>query len=211
MNKIKIDKLIRSRRRSISLMISPDATLTVRAPFSTALEYIEKLVAEKRDWINKKQMKILKNGLPLRPKKFEDGEEFFYLGKLCKFHFENRKNLGIKERRENVIAWYRRQALQKITERADSFSKITGWKYRSIVITRAERRWGSCGPKNSINFSWKLIMAPLDVVDYVVVHELAHISEKNHSKRFWKKVFEVLPGYKGRRKWLRENIGKFNI
>lgn len=211
MNEIKINKLIRSRRRTITLAICPDATLTVRAPLLTPLSYIQKLVFEKRAWINKKQMQIMKNGGPSKPKEFVDGEEFLYLGKIHKLKFANRKGLGLRDRKEKMIAWYKRQALQKITERANFYSRITGWEFKSISITKAERRWGSCGPKGSINFSWKLIMAPLEVVDYVVVHELAHIPERNHSKRFWAKVASIIPDYKERRKWLRDNIGKFNV
>lgn len=211
MNEIKIDRLIRSGRRSLALIISPDATLTVRAPFMTTLGYIKKFVFKKRAWINKKQMQAQKNGVPPKAKEFINGEEFLYLGEIHKLQFENRKGLGLKDRREKVIKWYKRQALQKITERANYFSNLTGWKFRSIRITKAESRWGSCGRKGSINFSWKLIMAPLDVVDYVVVHELAHIPERNHSARFWSKVSMVVPDYKEKRKWLRENRGKFKV
>lgn len=211
MNEIKIDKIIRSRRRSISLMISPDASLVVRAPFLTPLFYINKLVFEKRDWINKKQMQIIKNGGPPKPKNFVNGEEFLYLGKIHKLKFENRKGLGLKDRRAKVIDWYKLRALQKITERANFYSNLTGWKFASIAITKAETRWGSCGPRGSINFSWKLIMAPLDVIDYVVVHELAHTTERNHSSRFWDKVRAVMPNYKERRKWLKENLAKFKV
>ncbi|MBI5413882.1 M48 family metallopeptidase [Candidatus Peregrinibacteria bacterium] len=211
MNEIKIDKIIRSGRRSISLMISPDATLTVRAPFLTPLFYIKKLVFEKRAWINKKQMQIIKNGGPQKPKEFVTGEEFLYLGEIHKLEFENRKELGLKDRRAKVIEWYKKHALQKITERADYYSRITGWKFKSIAITKAETRWGSCGPSGSINFSWKLIMAPLDVIDYVVVHELAHLLVGNHSARFWDKVRAILPDYKKRRKWLKENLTKFKV
>lgn len=195
-------KIIRSKRRTVALLISPDATLTVRAPFVTTLEYIRKLVFEKRSWINKKQMQILKNGIPPPSKKFVGSEDFFYLGKLYKLNFESRAG---------TIEWYRRQALPKITERARWYSQKTGWEFKSISITKAEKRWGSCSPSGSINFSWKLIMAPPEVVDYVVVHELAHIPERNHSAGFWNKVKSVLPDYKERRKWLRENETKFKV
>ena len=156
-------------------------------------------------------MQILKNGIPPKAKEFVNGEEFFYMGKIHRLEFENRKGLGLRDRREKVIKWYKGQAFQKITERANYFSNLTGWKFKSIRITKAESRWGSCSPKGSINFSWKLIMTPLDVIDYVIVHELAHIPEKNHSYRFWNKVSSVLPDYKERRKWLRENSAKFKV
>ena len=186
-------KIIRSKRRTISLLISPDATLTVRAPFMATLEYIKKLVAKKRSWINKKQMQMLK---------FINSGDSFYLGEVHKLKFGSRTD---------AIEWYRRQAFPKITERARFYSQKTGWKFKSISITKAESRWGSCGPQGSINFSWRLVMAPPDVVDYVIVHELAHIPERNHSAGFWNKVKSVLPDYKERRKWLRENVAKFKV
>jgi len=170
MEEIKIDKLIRSKRRSIALIVSSEATLIVRAPMRTTLEYIEGLVFEKRAWIKKKKDQILKNSWPA--KKCEELSQ--------------------------------EKALEKITERVNFYSRITGWKFKSVSITKAESRWGSCGPNNSINFSRRLIMAPIDVIDYVVVHELAHIAEKNHSKKFWDKVEAILPDYKEKRKWLKE-------
>lgn len=211
MKEIKIDKIIRSRRRSIALHVAEDATLTVRAPMMATLGYIKRLVFAKRAWINKKQTHILKNGGGSKPKEFVNGEEFFYLGKIYKLQTENYEDVSLAVRRAKMIEWYKTQALPRITERANFYSQKTGWEFKSIKVTKAERRWGSCSPNGAIHFSWRLIMAPSDVVDYVVVHELAHIPEKNHSKKFWDKVAKVLPDYKQRRKWLRENGLKFKI
>jgi len=211
MNGIKIDRIVRSRRRTIALAISPDATLTVRAPFGVSLDFIRKLVSEKEAWIEKRKTRILKNGEPPKPKEFINGEEFYYLGVVQKLQFENRKGLGLQARREKVIGWFKKQALLRITERAEFFANQTGWKFSKISISQAESRWGSCSAKNAIRFSWKLIMAPLEVIDYVVVHELAHIPEKNHSARFWAKVSSVIPDWKIRRKWLRDNGNKFRV
>ena len=110
-----------------------------------------------------------------------------------------------------MIVWYKEQAFEKITESANHYSQISGWKYKTINITSAQGRWGSCSSSGSINFSWKLIMAPFDVVEYVVVHELAHITEKNHSARFWNKVKSILPNYKTQEKWLKENGKKLTL
>ena len=110
-----------------------------------------------------------------------------------------------------MIAWYKQEAKEIITERANLYSRLTGWKFKLISITSAETRWGSCGTKGSINFAWKLIMAPLEVVDYVVIHELTHLAVRNHSAKFWDKVRDVVPDYKTRRKWLNDNRMKFKI
>ncbi|MCS7122892.1 MAG: M48 family metallopeptidase, partial [Candidatus Micrarchaeota archaeon] len=79
------------------------------------------------------------------------------------------------------------------------------FRYNRVRITNARRRWGSCSSSNNLNFSWRLIMAPLEVIDYVVVHELVHTRIKNHSKAFWRMVEAVMPDYDRQRRWLREN------
>jgi hypothetical protein len=222
MPKIKIDKLIRSRRRTIALMISSEAMLVVRAPLKTSLDYIEKLVWQKSSWIEKKQKFVLGNIQNSQAKKFVHNEEFYYLGEIFKLRIVDHQKIVLADylyfpekfltqAKIQMIKWYQKKALEIISERASYFSGLTGWEYRKLSITSAERRWGSCGPKRTVNFSWKLILAPLSVIDYVVVHELAHIPERNHSIRFWNKVESVLPDYRLARKWLRENESKFKI
>jgi len=243
MSEIKIDRIVRSGRKSIALVVSADASLIVRAPIRTSLGYIKDLVRRKRLWIDKKQKWILKHGGPVKAKEFIDGEEFLYLGanyKLKIYFGDNIKldgflywparylnnnlsksdfGLPLKSDfgrspdfcRLKMIAWYKQEAKETITERANLYSRLTGWKFKSISIRSAETRWGSCGAKGSINFSWKLVMAPLEVIDYVVVHELAHLVVRNHSARFWDKVRTVFPDYKIRRKWLNDNRMKFKI
>lgn len=216
MTEIKIDKLIRSKRRTIALIVSNDAALIVRAPMRTTLGFIRNLIFKKRSWINKKKKQVLENGGLVKSRKFTDGEEFLYLGETYKLKIQDCGEVTLTDRlyfpekylndsRAKMIQWYKKKALETITERADLYRKITGWEFSSISVTRAEKRWGSCGPGGSINFSWKLIMAPVNMIDYVVVHELAHISEKNHANRFWNKVKAVIPDYEQREKWFRDN------
>ncbi len=221
-NEIKIDKIIRSLRRSIALVIAPDATLVVRAPMRISLEYIQDLVFRKRLWINKKKKQALKNGPPARAKEFVNGEEFLYLGESYKLKIAAIKKIRLgdylffpakylSKARAKMIEWYKQGAREEIARRAILLSRLTGWNFKSISITSAQTRWGSCGAQGSINFTWKLIMAPLGVIDYVVVHELAHTVEQNHSARFWSKVAAVLPDYKIRQKWLKDNKVNFKI
>lgn len=101
--------------------------------------------------------------------------------------------------------WYRAQAKKILEERVNIYASQHGLQYKKIGITSARTRWGSCSPNGLLNFSWRLIMAPMEAVDYVVVHELAHTVFHNHSKRFWKKVEKIMPDYKACRKWLRKN------
>ncbi len=107
--------------------------------------------------------------------------------------------------KERLEDWYKKQALKEVSSRVKTAARKLNLNYRSIKISGAKTNWGSCGPKNSLNFNWRLIMAPETVVDYVIIHELTHIVEKNHSRGFWKKVEAEMPEYKKYRKWLREN------
>ena len=99
-------------------------------------------------------------------------------------------------------AW-RKLANKRIPERCRYFIDLTGLRPRSIRITGARKRWGSCGARGSLNFSWRLMLMPSEAVDYVIVHELVHLFERSHSKRFWRKVAEIMPDYRVYRKWLR--------
>ncbi len=102
-------------------------------------------------------------------------------------------------------AWYKKQARAVLTERAGYFARKHGFEIGKIRITSARTRWGSCSTKKTLSFTWRLVMAPPEVVDYVVVHELCHLRELNHSRAFWAQVEAILPDYKGKRKWLKEN------
>lgn len=219
---IKIDKIIRSQRRTISLAVTADATLIIRAPLRTTLEYIQNLVWQKRLWINEKQKLMTKNRETVKIKNFVDDEEFLYLGQTYKLKTIDDHAITITDAlyfpkkyqptaSRQITLWYKNQARKIITARVNHYAQLTGWRYRSITINQASTRWGSCGPNNSLNFTWKLVMAPLEIIDYVVIHELAHLIEKNHSSRFWRQVANILPSYQERRRWLKDNGRKLTI
>ena len=112
----------------------------------------------------------------------------------------DKKKLSEKERLE-----YRKKAKLVFRERADYFASSMGLSFNRIAIREQRTRWGSCSSKKNLNFNWKLLLAPPQVLDYVVVHELCHLKQMNHSKAFWTEVEAVLPDYKERKRWLREN------
>ncbi|MGN1408586.1 MAG: M48 family metallopeptidase, partial [Eubacteriales bacterium] len=99
-------------------------------------------------------------------------------------------------------------ALEKVTSRAGHFSAIMGVSYNKITVRRQVSRWGSCSSKKNLNFNCLLALVPDDVLDYVVVHELCHLKEMNHSEKFWREVERVIPDYKEKRKWLSDNGGE---
>lgn len=221
---IKIDKIIRSKRKTIGLEITPSAELIVRAPLKVSFEELIKVVLKKRSWILRNQRFFKENCSRINPKDFIDGEQFLYLGNVFKLRITDERDVPlilndnyfllskifVHNAREIFENWYRERAKEKIDERVAFYSLSTGVKSSRVNITNALKRWGSCGTNGNLNFSWRLIMAPLRVIDYVVVHELSHIEVNNHSKKFWRKVERLIPDFRQDEKWLRDN-GNFLV
>src|SRR5688572_2016589 len=169
-------QIVRSRNRSsVGIQITSDANILVRAPYGVSQTEIKKVVEKHKDWIRQKQllMKARTGG------KSED--EYLFLGKKYKLETRhNQKNLleladkfyfalsNTKNVKTYFTSWYKQQASKIIGERVKHFAKIAGLNYKSVAITSAETRWGSCSTQKTLNFNWRLIMAPPDVVDYVV-------------------------------------------
>ena len=215
--------LIRSKRRSLAIQIRDNGEVLVRAPLRTPLGYILGFLEEKKVWIQYYQQKMyarieIGRGSIQKKKLFVSGEEFLYMGELYILTiYDGRDIRVVEETREllfprqyllvadkKIITWYKKMAFEKIEAITRIYSEATGWKYTSLRITSAQTRWGSCS-STRINFTWRLVMAPYQSIEYVVVHELAHIKEKNHGKKFWDSVEKVLPDFRKRKKWLRDN------
>ncbi len=208
--------LIRSRRRTLAIHITKDGELEVRAPLKLSVKVIEDFILKKQDWIEKQVTRVRNNAVI--QKAFTEGEEFLYLGEsyilefsdILKSTVELHGKLYIAPKHSHHVqkvlySWYKKEALQVITDRVEQYSAATGLQVKAIRLSNAKQRWGSCSPKGYVNFSWRLIMAPLEIIDYVVVHELVHLKHHDHSKAFWHKVESIIPDYKSRRKWLKEN------
>lgn len=213
-----IGKIVRTRRKTIALVITQDAELIVRVPLKIPLSFIERAVNKRSEWINRKIAEI-KSRPRSEKRQFVTGGKFFYLGQQYELQIvTNQHSVFLKEKlcvpegsawyiKSAIEKWYKKRALALIGERCKLYSKIVGSVPASIRITNAQKRWGSCGVKKKVNFSWRLIMAPIEVIDYVVVHELAHLEQLNHSRLFWNKVKSLLPDFKTRQQWLRKNEG----
>jgi predicted metal-dependent hydrolase len=215
---VKIDKLIRSNRKSISIIIDRDGSVIVRAPKRVSKRTIQAFINEKEDWIRKTQEKARRQYRHVAPKRFIEGEQFLFLGSKYPLVYVDRKRpalllnhrfeLARSERRrakEVFIAWYRMMAREVLTERADYLAARYGFTYQRVRITSAMTRWGSCNARGGLNFPWRLVMAPLEMIDYVVLHELVHTEVRNHSKQFWARVAEFMPDYKQRVAWFNEH------
>jgi predicted metal-dependent hydrolase len=217
MERIPVEKVIRSRRRTTALEVTPAATLVVRAPLRASAAFIDEMIRQKSTWILRKMEEMKKR--PASPcHEYVEGELFLFLGRAYTLHFVDDRSITIKRSdrlyvsrmlmpdiRKHLKRWCIEEAGKELHARCTWFSLKTGYVPATVSITNARQRWGSCTHKGGLNFSWRLIQAPPDIIDYVVVHELVHISQPDHSKQFWAKVQKILPDYKQRRKWLREN------
>lgn len=167
-------KLIYSSRKTLAVQIQRDGEIVVRAPGGVTQKQIEVFLNSHEEWIKKTQDRII-----------ESQRSF--------------PAITDEERKEGM-----EKAREYIPQRAAYFAEIMGVTYGKITIREQKTRWGSCSAKGNLNFNWKLMRMPPEVLDYVVVHELAHRIEMNHSQRFWNIVNEILPDYQERRRMLRE-------
>jgi hypothetical protein len=221
-------KRSKRRKKTISLQISSAAEIIVSAPYFTKDFEINRFVQEKQNWIQqtiRKQKEVL---VQSRGKEFISGEYFHYLGGVYPLEVFFQQNLpaglvfwgcrfylncadSATRRKRYFIEWYKTKARQYLARRVDDTGRKLGLLPLSIRITSARSRWGSCSEENNLAFSYRLIMAPPDVIDYVIIHELMHIKEKNHSAAFWKLIESAMPQYKAHRRWLKENGHRFDF
>jgi hypothetical protein len=213
-----VDQIIRSNRKTFSLEIKPDGKLIVRAPKYATDAQIRSLVKSKAAWIEKSRIKAVKIQRQRKPKSFKPGETFWYLGEAYPLIITNssRPILALdgafllsksaqNNAKEAFIAWYRNETRAITHDLIREYQKKYHYKVNKVRITSAKTRWGSCSSKNNLNFTYRLCMAPMRVIDYVVVHELTHLKHHNHSKAFWNAVERVRPDFRKDRDWLKKH------
>jgi predicted metal-dependent hydrolase len=214
-------QVIRTRRKTVALFVEHDGRLVVRAPLRATKKQIQQLVEQQVEWIRAMQEKALARFLQAKPRRFDSGEEFWFLGKLFRLEIVTGARtplaldepggrflldpLAVPQARLVFIKWYRQQAARLLAERVAWAAARYGFNYTKVRITSARTRWGSCSTRGTLAFPWRLVMAPLPVIDYVVVHELVHTRERNHARSFWEKVKAIAPDYKQHIKWLADN------
>jgi len=177
--------LVFSNRKSLGIEIKPGGEIIVRAPKRATKKWIAQCLEEKKMWIYKNHLKMLN-----RTVQKEETDSL---------HFQ-----ALKKR-------YVEAAREYIPKRVAYYHQFTGGKYSQITIRDQKTRWGSCSSKGTLSFNYKLMLAPPKVLDYVVVHELCHLTHMNHSKEFWQAVESVMPDYKIHRKWLKENGNNLSV
>ena len=209
-------ELIRSHRKTVSIIVHRDGRVVVRAPLRLPEPLIREFVVSKSDWIRAKQAELARQAPS--GKRFEAGELFHFLGKTYPLAvspsqrslltFSDRFILSpaaVSRAHQVFMRWYKARAAEIIPARVKTLADKFGFSYQRIRISSARTRWGSCSTRGTISISWRLVMAPPEVLDYVIVHELAHLKEHNHSRAFWAQVEAMMPDYRARRDWLKKN------
>ena len=170
-------EIVRSKCKTYGIHVAPGGKVTVRIPLRGSEKFAISLAESKKNWIASCVLKL--QNVPVQREKTPS------------------------EKRLEAI--YRKAAREYFPKRVSHYARMLGVTYGKISIRDQKTRWGSCSSEGNLSFNWRLILAPPDVLDYVVIHELCHRKEMNHSKEFWALVESLMPEYKERRKWLREN------
>lgn len=171
--------LIRSNRKTFAIQITQSGEVVVRAPGRCSQSVIDAFLVQKKEWMQQKIREVLQN--------------------------RERTEKSVRVMTEQERKQYLIMAKRIFSERVQYYAKIMEVSYCRVTLRDQKTRWGSCSSKSNLSFNWRLIFAPQEVLDYVVVHELAHLKELNHSARFYQVVVQVMPDYKVWQKWLKEN------
>ena len=206
------------RRKTLGLVVERDKSVVVLAPKGTSKTTIDNFVEKKKFWLFQKINYSPKLGEAKPETPFISGKSITYLGRSYKLDVIKEPMEGIRfaskflisqdnipEAAGLLIEWYNGKAKEKIIPKVVRYARQLGVEYNQILISDLKYRWGSCTVKGNLNFNWRLIKAPHFVINYVVIHELAHLLELNHSKKFWNIICIQMPNYLEAKEWLREN------
>lgn len=206
-----------SNRKTLNISVERDRSIVVRAPHHLTAEKINKIVQSKRQWIKDKLNHAQKYPDVTESKEFVSGETLMYLGKNYQLlvvdeevediEFDQRFKISrANQPKANELfkKWYLKQALVKIEPLATKYAKSLGVQYNQFKTSEMKYRWGSCTPANNIIFNWRIIKAPMYVLEYLVAHELVHLMESNHTSRFWNILSIQVPNYLKAKEWLKD-------
>ncbi|WP_129596474.1 M48 family metallopeptidase [Anaerophilus nitritogenes] len=209
----------RSDRKTFEIRIEPPDLVILKAPKKAKEEEMIEVLKRKEKWIQNK-LDCLKE-ISCIQKQYINGENFLYVGKNYSLQIiinptaknsvemvDKKLIVTMKEKdqkalKDIIVKWYAQKALEKIVDRINYFQKYFEVMPNKITMKNQKTRWGSCSSKRNLNFNFRIIMAPSEVIDYLVVHEMCHLVHMNHSKQFWELVESIIPDYKKRREWLK--------
>ena len=209
------NKIIRSKRKTLSLTINENAELIIRAPKRLSIEKIQDFINEKENWINRKK-RLIENQIK---DVTSNHNKLLYLGNLFPINVEQNASKELFFTGEEFIAnsiepdslslsikkWYKNKFKEIALPRVAYFANKHNLMVNQVRIKNQKTMWGSCSSKNNINLNYLLLMAPMGVVDYVIVHELVHTIHRNHSTDFWDSVESIMPEFQEHKRWLKKN------
>jgi len=216
--------LTQTNRKTLSIYVEPDGSVTVRAPKNVDLEKINSIVDLKRPWIYRGIAELEELNRTKVHRSLANGEGYLYMGRSYRLKIEKGLNQALSlnqgffmldedqthKAKEHFIDFYKEKGRKHITERVNYFKKRMGVEPKSVRIMELGKRWASRG-KTGLNFHWKAMLAPISIIDYIIVHELAHLRKENHSSQFWEIVESVMPNYSERKNWLKLNGANLDI
>lgn len=209
------NKIIRSKRKTLSLTINENAELIIRAPKRLSIEKIQDFINEKENWINRKK-RLIENQIK---DVASNHNKLLYLGNLFPINVEQNASKELFFTGEEFIAnsiepdslslsikkWYKNKFKEIALPRVAYFANKHNLMVNQVRIKNQKTMWGSCSSKNNINLNYLLLMAPMGVIDYVIVHELVHTIHRNHSTDFWDSVELIMPQFQEHKRWLKKN------
>lgn len=206
-----------SQRKKLTITVERDRSIVVMAPLGTTPEKIREVVESRKLWIYEKLRHPQKYDSTPR-KEFVSGETVLYLGRNYRLEIQKGSEESIRFLGKFIVTgvssdraaklfreWYLDKAKKKIIPQVKLHARNLGVQFNKVMVSELKYRWGSCTPNDNLNFNWKLIKAPVVVIDYVIVHELAHLLEQNHTARFWNIVQVQVPRYAKAKEWLKEH------
>ncbi len=209
-----------SNRKKLTITVERDRSVVVKAPMGTQTEKIRQIIESRKQWLYEKINYSQKYKPPLHPpgKELVNGESLPYLGRNYRLEIVDRDGLiqlsnnrflvpqsNLDKRGSVFKDWYIQKANEKILPRVQFHADRLGVSFNLAKITDSKYRWGSCTPNDNVTFNWRLIKAPMAVIDYVIVHELAHLIEANHTPRFWNIIKSQIPNVEKTKQWLKDN------
>ena len=210
------------RKKTVAVTVDPAGNVLVVAPERVATDRLDAIVRRKVEWIARRLRNAETHGPPLSPREFVSGESVLYLGRHYRLKVHPHETGDAKLRggwlhvpapgdvpqtvqvRAAVVSWLRCRAAERLPERVAAWQPRAGVAMPRVVIADQRKRWGSCDQRGTIRLNWRIIQAPMRVVDYVVVHELLHLRHGGHGGDYWQAVGRVMPDYERRREDLRQ-------
>lgn len=218
------------RARRLRMQAGSDRRIKVIVPRGMPDWKVHRFMEENQEWIEKQVARIKIQEVRHPQHEYQAGEVFYCLGEVYTLSFPVSRAthplvkiqgqelqvlcgrpLGKSEVRVALESFFKKKAEAVIHDRLEHWNAFYGFPYARVTFRNQKSRWGSCSRRRNLNFNWRLVMAPIEVLDYVVVHELCHLKEMNHSQRFWHWVSQQIPDYKSVRGWLKQHKAMLEI